>query len=160
MNNITNIEFTEKRNLRITLTQTIIWLVLFLLPFVQFMYEPEKWQTANKIILVLQAITTSYMMVIFYVNLSYLAPKYLNIGSNKMYVFVLLLGLVIYIAINYVFLKYYFDQNTTWQADNNSRNDNFRFLPFFIFYILFYYIKIQIRTLLLFFDSRRLSQQT
>ncbi|MCP9770461.1 hypothetical protein EGI22_21345 [Lacihabitans sp. LS3-19] len=152
-------EITGRRSTRSYITHTIVWAVLFLLPFVNFLYEPEKWATVNKGFLFMQCFGTFYLLVAFYFNFRILAPRYLSKNQNWAFFLVVLSGLLLYILINYFsFTQFFLSEGHILDSKGNSISASERrrwlIFPVVIGPILFYSLNMLISTLLYLFNER------
>ncbi|WP_341225832.1 histidine kinase [uncultured Arcticibacterium sp.] len=154
------IGFQEKRSTRSIITHSIVWGVLLLLPYINFLYEPEKWATANKGLLVMQGISTLFLMLFFYFNLYFLGPKYLSKNRNWFFVSIIFLGLLIYIALNYYSFNHFvltspeFIENQSKRSPED-RSENWIWIPVVLGPTLLYSINILTSTMLYLFNERR-----
>ncbi|AWW00434.1 sensor histidine kinase [Arcticibacterium luteifluviistationis] len=151
--------FQERRSTRSIITNSIVWAVLFLLPYINFLYEPEKWADANKGYLVMQGLSTLFLMVFFYLNLHVLGPRYLSKNRNWLFVSVIFLGLLMYIALNYYSFLHFiassadFIENQSKRAPED-RSENWIWIPTILGPTLLYSINILTSTMLYLFNER------
>lgn len=80
-----------------------VWFMIFTLPFVNLLYEPEKMQDFDPYLLKSHTLNVCFLCSAFYLLSKYLAPKFFFHQRAKFILFTIA-GLLCYIAINYVLI--------------------------------------------------------
>lgn len=83
----------------------LTWAIFLFLPFIGYLYEPEKVPEVNLYFVKTHFINISFLATAFYLNRYYIAPKYF-FGKNRIvFIAFLLLILGLYIIISYLMMR-------------------------------------------------------
>ena len=97
----------------------IIWTILLLLPFIGYLYEPQKLNQVNYYFIKTHCINISFLAIVYYINLHFIAPKYFFRKSRLQFIILILLVWAIYIFISFLMLK--LGPNEGWR-NTETRN--------------------------------------
>ncbi len=145
-----------KNKSRGTLIHFICWLVIFLLPYLNYIIEPEKLLTTKTVFLVVPFMFNVVLMLFFYANLLFLAPRFMNKGKWPIYVLIIIAGFGLFYLYNRGIFNFLILPELTRDVQapkdpNNNRRDAFRLL----FPILFYSLSLLASIVLYLFNERR-----
>jgi two-component system, LytTR family, sensor kinase len=84
----------------------ITWTTLFLLPFIGYLYEPNKINELKLYFVKTHFLNIGFLATVFYLNINYIAPKYFFEKRRYKFTAFIFLGLGIYIFINYLIMKF------------------------------------------------------
>jgi two-component system LytT family sensor kinase len=84
----------------------ITWTTLFLLPFIGYLYEPNKINELKLYFVKTHFLNIVFLATVFYLNINYIAPKYFFEKRRLKFTTFIFLGLGIYIFINYLIMKF------------------------------------------------------
>jgi two-component system, LytTR family, sensor kinase len=84
----------------------ITWLLLFLLPFIGYLYEPNKIKELKLYFVETHFLNIAFLASVFYFNIKYVAPKYFFEKKRYRFTSFIFLGLSLYIFINYLVMKF------------------------------------------------------
>ena len=79
----------------------IVWAILLFLPFIGYLYEPQKFTDFNFYFLKTHFVNILFLAVVFYLNLHFFAPKYFFAKSRLRFVAVIMSLLLLYIVLSY-----------------------------------------------------------
>ncbi len=80
-----------------------VWFMIFTLPFVNYLYEPEKMRDFDPYLLKSHSLNVFFLCSSFYLLSKYVAPKFFFHQRAKFILFTIA-GLLCYIAINYLLI--------------------------------------------------------
>ena len=92
----------KKTNFRAFGIHFISWTVIFILPFLGFIFEPSRWDTVQVGFILMPICITIYLFGTFYLNLFYLAPKFLGKDKNVIYFLIIILLLGFFFLYNHL----------------------------------------------------------
>lgn len=95
-----------KKVIRPYLAHILTWATFLLLPFIGYLYEPQKASEVNLYFVKTHFLNITFLVTAFYLNLYYIAPKYFFEKRRLAFIAFLFLGLGIYIFISYLMLKF------------------------------------------------------
>ncbi len=145
-----------KKNNRGTLIHVISWILIFILPYLNFISKPEEILTTNKVFLLLPFSFILFLCGIFYANLYWIAPKYLNKRLGLLYTVIMLLGFGLFILYNYVIFKYIiFPSVPLEDRPTEDESQQWRTVFRFTFPFLFYVLTLLISNILHLLSERR-----
>lgn len=130
----------------------IVWGLLFVLPFVGYLYQPNKFNSIDYIFLAIHCINLLFFISIFYLNLNYIAPNYLFKKARVYFLFVGL-GLVFFLLLNQ-FYGIILDMEKPQQPPKKSNEGGG--VIFFRYFIpsIIYFIFVLISTMLYLYNAQ------
>ena len=87
------------------LSHIITWLTLLVLPFIGYLYQPEKMGEFNAFFAKTHFINLCFLAIIFYLNLNNVAPRFFFGKNIKKYYLFLVSGIAFYILLSYLFYR-------------------------------------------------------
>lgn len=136
------------------LIHLISWLFIFILPFLNFISKPEELLTANKVILLFPFSFTLFLCLIFYVNLLWIAPKFLNKQYWWVYSLLVLAGFGLFYLYNAGIFKYIILPEIPLEERLKEEDRQWRSVLSVIFTFLIYALTILISNVLYLLDER------
>ena len=88
------------------LSHFITWLVLFLLPFIGYLYEPKKISDFNFYFVKIHFLNILFIATAFYLNINFIAPKYFFEKRRIKFTILIFILLSIYILFNYLTIHF------------------------------------------------------
>jgi two-component system LytT family sensor kinase len=145
---------TQKSS-RTPLIHVISWLFIFILPYLNFITKPEELLSTNNVFLFLPFSFIFFLCLLFYANLYWLAPKYLNKKHWWIYTLIALAGFGFYYLYNIGVFKYIvLPEIPIEDRQKEGENEGWRNVIRFVFPILFYTLTVLISNILYLLDER------
>lgn len=138
-----------KKLLKTYYTHFITWTALLLLPFIGFLYEPNKISDTNLYFIKTHFINILFLAGAFYLNLNYIAPKYFFEKSRLKFVALTFLVLGIYVFITYLTVRY-----SPLDEMKNLQNKNFIFFRLIIGPSITYSLCMLTSTMMFLYDEQ------
>ncbi|MER0439896.1 histidine kinase [Emticicia sp. W12TSBA100-4] len=138
-----------KRAIKSYYLHIITWTALFLLPFIGFIYEPNKISETNLYFIKTHFINILFLAGAFYLNLNYIAPKYFFEKSRLKFIALTFLVLGIYVFITYLTVRY-----SPLDEMKNLQNKNFIFFRFIIGPSITYSLCMLTSTMMFLYDEQ------
>lgn len=136
----------------------ISWAIIFILPYINYIFEPERFISTNWGFILIPFSLTFFLFATFYFNLLFLAPKFLSKGRNFLFVFILFLGLGVFFVYNHL-LIYELLLKTIAKIDQAPKrpepDKNWQFFARFILPSIVYSLSILVSTILYLLNERR-----
>jgi sensor histidine kinase YesM len=149
-----------QKSSRTPLIHVISWLLIFSLPYLNFINKPEELLTTNKVFFFLPFSFILFLCLLFYANLYWLAPKLLNKQYWWLYSMIILGGFGIYYLYNIGIFKYIvLPQIPIEDRQKTKDNEAWRNIFRVIFPILFYTLTLLISNILHLLDERRIQKE-
>lgn len=127
----------------------ITWTALLLLPFIGFLYEPNKISDTNLYFIKTHFINILFLAAAFYLNLNYIAPKYFFEKSRLKFIVLTFLVLGIYVFITYLTVRY-----SPLDEMKNLQNKNFIFFRLIIGPSITYSLCMLTSTMMFLYDEQ------
>jgi sensor histidine kinase YesM len=148
----------KKRSSRAIWIHLISWAIIFILPYINYIFEPERFISTNWGFILIPFSLTFFLFVTFYFNLLFLAPKFLSKGRNFLFVVLLFLGLGVFFAYNHL-LIYELLLKTIAKIDQAPKrpepDKNWQFFARFILPSIVYSLSVLVSTILYLLNERR-----
>ncbi|WP_255077223.1 sensor histidine kinase [Lacihabitans sp. CCS-44] len=142
--------------IKFTWLQTIAWLVIFFLPYLNIIFEPERLNNFNYVFFLIPFLFTVTLFFLFYFNLFVLAPSFI-IDKNIVYFIVVALGLVLFLYVNhFIYSKLSALANVSDTATAKSATDKrWEVFPRYIFPSIFYILTLLVSNIHFLLNERR-----
>lgn len=142
--------------IKFTWLQTIAWLVIFFLPYLNIIFEPERLNNFNYVFFLIPFIFTVTLFCLFYFNLFVIAPS-LIIDKNILYFIVAALGLVLFLYFNHFV---YSKLSTLAPVEEASKtketfDKRWEIFPRYIFPSIFYILTLLVSNIHFLLNERR-----
>lgn len=106
-----------KRAIKSYYLHIITWTTLFLLPFIGYLYEPQKIAEINYYFVKTHFANIIFLASFFYINLHYIAPKFFFEKNRIKFIFLVFLMLGVYILFMFITIK--LDPNNQFKGSND-----------------------------------------
>jgi sensor histidine kinase YesM len=136
---------------RFSLLQTVSWLVIFVLPYLNFIFEPQKLATTNIGNIFLPFLFTFFLFSVFYFNLFVLAPSFFP-KKTAIYLLILVVILGIFFAYNSLIFELLLTPNLKPRTSDERKWEIF---PKYIFPGIMYILCILVSSILFLLNERR-----
>jgi two-component system, LytTR family, sensor kinase len=148
--------FWSQKSSRTPLIHVISWLFIFALPYLNFINRPEEFFTTKNVYLFLPFSFITFLCLLFYANLYWLAPKFLNKTHWWLYSLLILVGFAMYYLYNIGIFKYVVLPKIPLEdRPKEGENEGWRNMFRIIFPILFYTLTLLISNILYLLEERR-----
>ncbi len=95
-----------KRFVKPYLSHIITWVILLLLPFIGYLYEPKKISDFNFYFVKTHFLNILFIATTFYLNINFMAPKYFFEKRRIKFTVLIFILLAIYIFFNYLTIHF------------------------------------------------------
>ena len=95
-----------KRFVKPYLSHIITWVILLLLPFIGYLYEPKKISDFNFYFVKIHFLNILFIATTFYLNINFMAPKYFFEKRRIKFTVLIFILLAIYIFFNYLTIHF------------------------------------------------------
>lgn len=136
---------------KFSLIQTISWLVIFILPYLNIIFEPEKFSTTNIGNIFLPFLFTFFLFAVFYLNLFVLAPSFFH-KKTFIYLLVLLILLGVFFTYNNLIFKALLTQTQVARTPDEKKWEIF---PKYIVPTIMYVLCLLISNILFLLNERK-----
>lgn len=138
-----------KKILKLNYPHIITWAILLFLPFIGFLYQPQKTAAEfNWFFFNTHIINISCLAFIFYLNRYFIAPKYFFEKRRLKYIALIFLVFAVYVFINFLFLKF--------SPENDKRNEqqSYYFFRLLIGPLIIYSLNLLTSTMMFLYEEQ------
>ena len=136
---------------RFSLIQAVSWLVIFTLPYLNLIFEPQKISTANIGNIFLPFLFTFFLFAVFYLNLFVLAPSFFH-KKTLIYLLILIFLLGLFFTYNNLIFRTLLTPNPEIRTPDAEK---WEVLPKYIFPGIFYILCMLVSNILFLLNERK-----
>jgi two-component system LytT family sensor kinase len=145
------------RYFKFTSLQLISWIVIFILPYLNIIFEPERINTVHWAFLLTPFLPIFFLFLVFYVNIFFVAPSFIHNRPVIYFVFAAA-GLGLFLFYNAAILNY-LSEITRSTAPKTQFDRRWEIFPRIIFPGILYILTVLVSNISFLLDERRIEKE-
>jgi sensor histidine kinase YesM len=133
--------------------------VIFILPYLNIIFEPERLNTLDIGFILLPFLFTIFLLLAFYFNLFVLAPSFFH-QKSILYFIILIVGLGLLFAYNSLIYKYLIEELQQKTSPRTANEKKWEIFPKYIFPGILYLLCLLVSNILFLLNERKIESES